>query len=283
VVPIPDEQNLHQIYQEQYYGDEKPGYLQEHEEDIEWWNLVHEERYERFENLLGGIKGRLLDVGSGPGSFLLHGQQRGWQTLGIEPASQAAFYSRAKGVEVVNEFLSETITGTLGKFEAIHMSEVLEHVPNPQNFLTQIGRLLAPGGVLCVTVPNDYNLLQLAVQRNAACESWWVAPPHHLNYFNAQSLTRLMNQCGLTVVSQQATFPMEFFLLMGEAYIGNNALGRQCHKKRMQFELSLNRAGLQNEKTQMFQYFADQGLGRELVFFAKSDSSTPEPGVEVGL
>jgi len=42
---------------------------------------------------------RILDVGSGPGYFLLHGKNRGWQTLGIEPSKQAAEHGRKLGLE----------------------------------------------------------------------------------------------------------------------------------------------------------------------------------------
>jgi len=283
VVPIPNEYELQQMYQLEYYGDEKPNFLEEHTEDLEWWNIVHDERYEHIEELLGQHSGRLCDVGSGPGSFLLAGEKRGWDTLGIEPSSQAAAHSRAQGGNVVEAFLTQDLVHSLGRFDAIHMSEILEHHPDPQSLLKIARNLLAPHGVLCVVVPNDYSPLQLAVQQLTQCRSWWVAPPHHLNYFSSQSLSRLLEQCGFSVVSRHTTFPMEFFLLMGEQYVGNEMLGRECHKKRMQFEINLSRAGLQKEKAAMFHNFAAQGIGRELVLYAKPRVQSPEPGEEVAL
>jgi len=41
------------------------------------------------------------------------------------------------------------------------------------------------------------------------------------------------------IVLRITDFPMEFFLLMGEDYIGNDEVGSKCHQKRMKFELSL--------------------------------------------
>ncbi|MDT7041848.1 class I SAM-dependent methyltransferase [Candidatus Nitronereus thalassa] len=276
VVPIPDESELQRVYHDEYYGEEKPNYLEEHSEDLDWWNVVHGERYERIEQLLGQQSGRLCDIGSGPGSFLLSGKSRGWDTLGIEPSSQAAAQSRAHGANVVEEFLTPELAHSLGRFDAIQMSEVLEHHPDPQKFLKIARMMMDPQGVLCVVVPNDYNPLQRAVQQLTQCESWWVAPPHHLNYFTLQSLCHLLAQCGFSVVDSHTTFPMEFFLLMGEHYIGNDKLGRNCHKKRMQFELNLSQTGLQKEKATIFRNFAALGIGRELVVYAKPNVQSPE-------
>jgi 2-polyprenyl-3-methyl-5-hydroxy-6-metoxy-1,4-benzoquinol methylase len=276
VVPIPDESELQQVYHEGYYGEEKPNYLEEHSEDLEWWNVIHDERYERIEQLLGQQRGRLCDIGSGPGSFLLSGKKRGWDTLGIEPSSQAAAHSRTQGANVVEAFLTPELAHSLGRFDAIQMSEVLEHHPQPQSFLRIARNMMVPQGVLCVVVPNDFNPLQLAVQQLTQCRSWWVAPPHHLNYFTSHSLSQLLEQCGFSVVDRHTTFPMEFFLLMGESYVGNDKLGRDCHKKRMRFELNLSRAGLQKEKATIFRNFAALGIGRELVVYAKPHDQFPE-------
>ena len=65
------------------------------------------------------------------------------------------------------------------------------------------------------------------------------------------------------------TFPMELFLLMGDNYIGDKVLGRKCHSKRKMLELTLQNAGLNHIKRQIYQNLADIGLGREIVAYAK--------------
>lgn len=107
IVPIPTQAELEAVYRQEYYSVEKPLYLEPHREDLDWWNLVYSERYDTFEEFLPPDRRRILDVGSGPGFFLLHGQQWGWQTVGIEPSEQAAAHSRKLGLEIVEDFLTE--------------------------------------------------------------------------------------------------------------------------------------------------------------------------------
>src|SRR6266571_2479714 len=72
IVPIPTPAELEPVYGREYYSTGKPLYIQHHLEDREWLTLEYAERYGLFERLLGGGRRRLLDVGSGPGMFLLH-------------------------------------------------------------------------------------------------------------------------------------------------------------------------------------------------------------------
>ena len=269
VVPLPTMAELAAVYRLEYYTVDKPLYLERYREDLDWWNLVYRERYETFEELLPPTRRRLLDVGSGPGFFLLLGQERGWQTLGIEPAARAAAHSRTLGVEVLEEFLTEETAPGLGTFDVVHLSEVLEHLPDPRGMLEIVKSLLAPGGLLCVVVPNDYNPLQYSLRTVCSYAPWWVGPPHHLNYFDFSSLSRLVESVGFEVVLKEATFPIDMFLLMGDNYVDNDLLGRQCHQKRKTLEQNLAKAGMTDLKRRWYQALASLGLGREVQIFAQ--------------
>jgi SAM-dependent methyltransferase len=267
--PIPTEGELNKVYREDYYTSEKPQFIERQLEDIEWWNLVYNDRYDTFEKYLPANRRRILDIGSGPGFFLLHGKKRGWQVFGIEPSVQAAAYSRGLGLEIIEDFFTDQTAMQLGKFDVIHMSEVLEHIPNPVRLIRLAHSLLRSGGLLCVIVPNDYNPFQYALRNALSFQPWWIAPPHHINYFNFESLSRLLANNGYKKVLAEATFPIDMFLLMGENYIGNDMLGRQCHGKRMAFERNLAAAGLTHVKRKLYRAFASTGLGREVVLIAK--------------
>jgi 2-polyprenyl-3-methyl-5-hydroxy-6-metoxy-1,4-benzoquinol methylase len=178
---------------------EKPLYLKRYQEDAKWWDLVYRDRYDSFEKLLPVGGRRILDIGSGPGYFLLHGKQRGWETLGIEPSSQAATHSRNLGLKIVEDFLNNKTASKLGDFDVIHMSEVLEHIPDPLGMMNIAKQMLRPGGVICVAVPNDYNPFQTALKKACGYKPWWVSPPHHINYFDCTSLQILFHS--LTQVS----------------------------------------------------------------------------------
>jgi SAM-dependent methyltransferase len=269
IIPIPTEEELEQVYQHDYYTKEKPLYIERHREDLDWWNLVYTHRYEILEQHLPARQRRLLDIGSGPGFFLLNGRERGWQVKGIEPSVQAAEHSRSLGLEVVNAFFSEKTAPKFGRFNAINMSEVLEHIPDPAGLLSLVYAQLNNGGIVCTVVPNDFNPFQIVLRDHMNFKPWWVAPPHHINYFDFDSLQLLLERCGFDVVHKESTFPIDMFLLMGDDYIGNDQLGRACHTKRMNFEKAICRSGAGDLLTNLYSTFANQGVGREVLFYAK--------------
>jgi SAM-dependent methyltransferase len=269
VIPLPTVQELETTYRHDYYRTDKPHYVARYLEDQPWWNTVYDGRLERMERRLPARRRRLLDVGSGPGLFLLRGQERGWKVLGVEPSEQAAAHTRSLGVDVVNTFLTADTAKGLGRFDAVHASLVLEHIPDPAGFLHLVRGLLRPGGVLCVVTPNDYNPFQRALRDTCGFAPWWVAPPHHLNYFNVRSLKRLAARVGFTPFHVETTFPMDLFLLMGDNYVGDDALGRACHGRRKSFEINMIRHGDRALLTRLYGSLAKLGLGREVVLFCQ--------------
>ena len=269
VVPLPGEEELREVYRHDYYAREKPLYLERSREDEPWWRVVHRERLETCEALLGPGRRRALDVGSGPGAFLAAGRERGWDVLGIEPSRQAAAYARGRGLPVVEDFLSASLARELGRFDAVHLNDVLEHLPDPRGHLGLCRELLDPGGVLCVAVPNDYSPFQDVLRRAAGFAPWWVAPPHHLNYFDFDSLARLLERAGFEVVHREASFPIDLFLLMGEDYVGDDARGRACHGRRRLFEERLEAAGAGPLKRALYAKLAELGLGRHAVLYGR--------------
>lgn len=269
IIPIPSPEELEEVYRQEYYSTEKPLYLERHREDLDWWNLVYSERYDTFEEFLPLSRRRILDVGSGPGFFLLHGKERGWHTLGMEPSAQAAAHSRELGIEIIEDFLTDRTAQQLGKFDVIHMSEMLEHIPDPRGILQIVRELLILGGLICVVVPNDYNPFQYALTTACGYDPWWVAPPHHINYFSFDSLNSLLTKSGFKVVLREATFPIDMFLLMGDNYVGNDKIGRQCHAKRKRFEHNLAAAGHGEIKREFYRDLARIGIGREVVIVGR--------------
>ena len=282
VLPLPSAEDLHEIYAHEYYSIEKPLYLARMLEDKAWWEEVYADRFERLEAALAPNSARrLLDVGSGPGRFLALGRERGWQVMGIEPSSQAAAYSRdTLGLEIRECFLTPDTAPNLGRFDALNMGEVLEHLPDPAGMLGLAHRLLDDDGVLCTVVPNDFNPVQQLLREQQGFKPWWVAPPHHLNYFDHASLSALVARCGFEVLHVESTFPIDLFLLMGQNYIGNDTLGRQVHGQRKQLEQALLAGGAGELKARLYKAFADCGIGREVVLFARKKCQRMRPPAE---
>ena len=87
--------------------------------------------------------------------------------------------------------------------------------------------------------------------------------------FDIASLRRLLERCGFEVLHEEASFPIDLFLLMGDDYVGNDALGRACHGRRMAFERNLDRAGMGALKRELYRRLAGLGLGRTCVVTAR--------------
>lgn len=269
IVPIPTQEELEKVYEKEYYSIEKPLFIERQLEDIEWWNVVYDDRYDFFEQNLPNDRRKILDIGCGPGFFLKRGKERGWEGLGVEPSRQAAEYAKGLGLDVVNCFLNEAnLEDREEKFDVVHMSEVLEHITEPIVFCKTAYNLLSDEGIICVVVPNDYNPFQKILREKLGFQPYWLAPPHHINYFTFTSLHTLLEQVGFSIIGKEAMFPIDIFLLMGDNYIGNDTIGRICHSKRKQLEINLKRGGLNSFKRELCQFLASKDIGREMVLFA---------------
>jgi len=269
--PIPSVEDLTNVYKHDYYKEEKPLYLDRYQEDLDWWNMVYTRRYEIFEEHLPASQRKMFDIGSGPGFFLLNGLQRGWEVKGIEPSVQALEHSRSLGLDVDHGFYSEQTASDLTTFDAINLGLVLEHIPDPVSLLKLIHHQLNDNGMVCIIVPNDFNPFQLALRDHMGLDPWWVAPPHHINYFDFDSLEKLVEKCGFEVVHKESTFPIDMFLLMGDNYIGNDEIGRKCHARRKALEMNLINAGKGSVLNALYKDIAKSGIGREIVLYARKN------------
>jgi len=262
-------ENSSDIYSSHYYEAEKPNYITSNESESDWWDLTYGERILKIDSLAKMEVKNWLDIGSGPGLFLDALKKRNRTGIGIEPSVQAHGHATLKGHRVLNKYFDSNITSELGEFDAVHFSEVLEHIPNPFEFLINVKSVIKPGGFFCVVVPNDYNLIQKIFTENSGARKWWLAPPFHLNYFNKQSLEKLIERAGFQVVHSTVMFPIDFFLLMGDVYIDNDSVGKLAHERRKRFENSFKSANALGVMRNLYESLASIGLGRELVIFAK--------------
>ena len=268
VIPLSKPEELEKLYSEEYYSKEKPLYIERYVEDKEWWDITYDQRFTLFESYLQQKGRSLLDVGSGPGLFLKKGQELGWIVKGIEPSTQAAEYSReVLKLDIEENFLDANLAKNLGQFDVVNLGEVIEHLSDPTEMLQIVNSMLHNGGLISIIAPNDFNPFQLLLENSCDYDPWSIAPPHHLNYFDKESLSKLLDRCGFEVVHNETTFPIDMFLLMSENYIGNDDLGRSSHTKRMNFDVNMAKNPTLNARLK--KAFADLDLGRELVMLAR--------------
>jgi SAM-dependent methyltransferase len=138
---------------------------------------------------------KLLDVGCGTGDFLDIARRAGFQVTGVEFAGPAAEYARdQRGLEVRLGTLGEADLPS-GSFDVVTLWHVLEHVPDPVTTLREAHRLLTPGGLLVVQVPN-FGSLQAQTFKNR----WYgLDVPRHLHHFTPGSLGEALRRGGFAL------------------------------------------------------------------------------------
>ena len=166
--------------------------------------------------------GRLLDVGCWTGALAVEAAARGWSPTGIEPSRQASRWARENlGLDVrTGDFF--TLKMGPERFSALVMADVIEHLPDPGAALDRAAALLAPGGVLALTLPDAGS--RLARRLGAR---WWSVLPTHVQYFTRASLQGLLRRHGyepLLVRTAPKAFSVGYYLGRVGGY--SPALGR---------------------------------------------------------
>jgi 2-polyprenyl-3-methyl-5-hydroxy-6-metoxy-1,4-benzoquinol methylase len=138
--------------------------------------------------------GKLLDVGCGNGRYLDGMKKLGWQTQGVEFNASAVEVCKLSGLNVHHGDLFSAQFES-NSFDVINVSHVVEHVPNPVAFFTELCRVLKPNGSLIIKTPNSQ-----AYGKKLFNTNWYANDvPRHLYLFAQQNLIVLANNCGLKI------------------------------------------------------------------------------------
>jgi SAM-dependent methyltransferase len=128
----------------------------------------------------------VLDVGCGEGKFAKYcGVYKGIDT---NPDAISAGVKAGRNV-----FLESLESQPHESFDVVVLFQVLEHVPDPRAMLMHSAQCLRPGGRLVVSVPSMAGFMGFAMNQELNY------PPHHLTWWDANALTRLLEHTGLQV------------------------------------------------------------------------------------
>lgn len=174
--------------------------------------------------ITGKDTGKLLDIGSGSGHFLFKMKKSGWDVYGIEINDSARntsinnFSLNVLSPDKLSSFHNES-------FDCITLWHVLEHFQDPFSYSYHINRLLKPGGICIVAIPNcsSYDALYYGAH--------WAAydVPRHLWHFNPDTFKMFSEKAGLYITSIR-NLPLDVYYIsaLSEKYKGTKTQLISC-------------------------------------------------------
>jgi 2-polyprenyl-3-methyl-5-hydroxy-6-metoxy-1,4-benzoquinol methylase len=150
-----------------------------------------------LETRLPPSRRRLLDVGAHAGRFIARARARGWDADGLELNPRTAAYAASASGGRVHQGNLETWSRSGAGYDAVTMTDVLEHIPDPRAALRRAHDLLEPAGWIAVKVPNA------PVQRIKERARSWLRPDYqpaladnlvHVNHFSPASLRHALER-----------------------------------------------------------------------------------------
>jgi SAM-dependent methyltransferase len=139
-----------------------------------------------------GPESLVVELASNDGYLLQYVQQRGIPCLGIEPTAATAEAARAKGITTIERFFGVALAAELEPADLVVANNVLAHVPDINDFVAGIARLLKPQGRASIECPH---LLQLL-----AGNQFDTIYHEHYSYLSLRVVQRVAGAAGLAVV-----------------------------------------------------------------------------------
>jgi SAM-dependent methyltransferase len=144
---------------------------------------------------------RVLDLGCGAGRFVAALRDAGADPVGIELAEGALARARrtAPGADLRLVEPDGSLPLAHGEIDLVWCSEVLEHVADTIAFVTEIRRVLRPGGRLLLTVP-DHGRVKRITLAVADYDAHYDPLGEHLRFYTRRSLTRVLEATGFSAI-----------------------------------------------------------------------------------
>lgn len=184
--PQPEAEKLSEYYKSENYishTDAKKSFLDKIYQKVKTFMINKKMKWIENEKSQGG---KILDIGAGTGDFLIKAKTNGWNVEGVEPNLKARELAAKKGI-----ILQETTKALLSNsYDVISMWHVLEHIPDLEEQIQELDRLVKKDGLLVIAVPN-FKSYDAYVYKNA-----WAAfdVPRHLWHFSRNSIKKIFQK-----------------------------------------------------------------------------------------
>jgi len=153
----------------------------------------------------------LLDIGSGYGFFLDEAKKFGLKTIGIEPSKKLSNVSiyRYIDTDIYQGTFEQYIRRLKNtKYDFVTAIHLIEHLPDPFQFIRQTSQLMNKNGILYIETPNLDSHLFRAEKENYT----FLTPPEHLWIFSKKSFqTIIKNNTQLKIITTSSySYPEHF-------------------------------------------------------------------------
>lgn len=213
-IPQPRVENLPRYYESEEYishTDTKRGIVSGLYQLVKKWSL--QKKTKLILQLNNGV-GSLLDVGAGTGEFLKVAREKSWSVQGMEPNENARNLASEKGIELrasLDDFNES-------KFDVVTLWHVLEHIPDLEDTIERLSKLVKPTGNLIIAVPNfkSYDAKYY--------KEFWAAfdVPRHLWHFSQTSMGKLFSEHFELQKVEPMIFDSFYVSLLSEKYKTGN-------------------------------------------------------------
>ncbi|MEI6296917.1 MAG: class I SAM-dependent methyltransferase [bacterium] len=129
----------------------------------------------------------VLEIGCGAGKFIEKIKIKGANIEGLELNSNAVKKCKEKNLSVYLDSIEEFSQKKPLFYNVVCSFQVLEHINNVKSFLESSLKILKPGGLMIISVPNNDSFI---FKQNNLCLNM---PPHHMGLWNINSLIKLQD------------------------------------------------------------------------------------------
>lgn len=181
-----------------------------HEFESTYKDVIFHQVLEALDERVRAASKTLLDIGSHAGRFLYLATQAGWRADGTEINARTATYASERSGATVHRVRAEDVADLGKRFDAVTLTDVLEHIPKPVALLSLVRKVLAPGGWVAVKVPCGPAQLLKETWRARLSRGYRATLADnlvHVNHFSPGSLRLALERAGFTDVTVEVAAP----------------------------------------------------------------------------
>lgn len=157
-----------------------------------------------YEDSLGGLKGKnIIEIGCGDGSFSKLLMNKGAVMTGFEPSEIASEIAGKTGIKVINTYFDNDTAKEVKDFDGFVIRYVLEHIPNPNEFLKNIHSVCKENAIGLIELPNYEKMISE--------KRYFEFFREHVVYYSGDTLAHVLNNNGFEL--------LKYYTVMNEEYL----------------------------------------------------------------